>query len=180
MKRCSVPMKGLSPPNIRPQPSSRKPRDETAKTMKFLERMLTVFLDRAKPASTLAKPRFMKKTSIAARNTHKVSIKENSTCHASSFSVQGKKKKRTAAFPGNAVVLLMGISYHEFFRCQERRPNFLHFYEQGPSSSSTRKANTGSSATAVPVWGSNSMRITSRIYSFQRATTGLSACTLAA
>ena len=40
------------PPNISPQPSSRKPRDETAKTMKFLDRMLTVFFARAKPAST--------------------------------------------------------------------------------------------------------------------------------
>ena len=69
-------MNGLSPPNIRPQPKSRKPRDETAKTIKFLDRMLTVFFDRAKPASTLAKPKFMKKTRIAARNTHSVSINE--------------------------------------------------------------------------------------------------------
>ena len=74
MNRCSVPTKGLSPPNIRPQPSSRKPRDDTAKTIKFLDRMLTVFLARAKPASTEAKPRFMKNTRMAARNTHRVSM----------------------------------------------------------------------------------------------------------
>lgn len=76
MNRFSVPMKGLSPPNMSPQPRSRKPREETAKTMKFFDRMLTVFFDRAKPASTLANPRFIKNTRIAARNTHRVSMSE--------------------------------------------------------------------------------------------------------
>ena len=71
-----MPTKGASPPNISPHPSSRKPRDETAKTMKFLDRMLTVFLARAKPASTAANPRFIKNTKIAARNTHRVSVTE--------------------------------------------------------------------------------------------------------
>ena len=42
--------------------------------MKFLERMLTVFFALAKPASTAAKPRFIKNTRIAASRTQKVSI----------------------------------------------------------------------------------------------------------
>lgn len=50
-----------------------KPREETANTMKFLERMFTVFFDLAMPASKDAKPRFIKNTRIAARKTHKVS-----------------------------------------------------------------------------------------------------------
>ena len=74
MNRCCVPTKGLSPPNMSPQPSSMKPRDETAKTMKFLDRMLTVFFALARPASTEANPRFMKNTRIAASRTQKVSI----------------------------------------------------------------------------------------------------------
>ena len=78
MKRCSVPAKGLSPPNISPHPRSINPSEETANTMKFLERMLTVFFARAKPASTQAKPRFMKKTRMAASSTHKVSTMEYS------------------------------------------------------------------------------------------------------
>ena len=73
MNRCSVPTKGLSPPNISPQPRSRKPREDTAKTMKFLERMFTVFFERARPASREAKPRFIKNTRTAANRTHKVS-----------------------------------------------------------------------------------------------------------
>src|SRR5699024_5626378 len=56
------------------QPRSMKPRDDTANTMKFLDRMLTVFLARAKPASTDANPRFMKNTRMAASSTHKVSM----------------------------------------------------------------------------------------------------------
>lgn len=63
--RCSVPRMGLPPPNMMP-PSRRRPGEETAKTIKFLERMLTVFFARANPASTLAKPRFIKKTRMAA------------------------------------------------------------------------------------------------------------------
>ena len=74
MNRWLVPTKGLSPPNIRPQPRSRKPREDTAKTMKILERMLTVFFALAKPASTAAKPRFMKNTRIAASSTQNVSM----------------------------------------------------------------------------------------------------------
>ena len=41
--------------------------------MKFFERMLTVFLDRQKPDSTSAKPRFMKNTSEAVSTTQIVS-----------------------------------------------------------------------------------------------------------
>ena len=44
-----------------------------AKTMKFFERMLTVFLARQNPDSTSAKPRFMKNTSAAVRTTQTVS-----------------------------------------------------------------------------------------------------------
>lgn len=39
--------------------------------------MFTVFFALAKPASTLAKPRFIKNTKIAARNTQRVSVMEN-------------------------------------------------------------------------------------------------------
>jgi hypothetical protein len=41
--------------------------------MKFLDRMLTVFLARQNPDSTSAKPRFMKKTSDAVNTTQIVS-----------------------------------------------------------------------------------------------------------
>ena len=44
-----------------------------AKTMKFFERMLTVFFDRHIPDSTSAKPRFMKNTSDAVNSTQIVS-----------------------------------------------------------------------------------------------------------
>src|SRR5262245_49169358 len=44
-----------------------------AKTMKFLDRMLTVFFDRHIPDSTSAKPRFMKNTRDAVIRTHTVS-----------------------------------------------------------------------------------------------------------
>ena len=71
-----MPTKGLSPPNISPHPSSMKPKDDTAKTIKFLDRMLTVFLARAKPASTEANPRFIKNTRMAASSTHNVSTIE--------------------------------------------------------------------------------------------------------
>ena len=56
-----------------PQPSSKKPIDVTAKTMKFFERMLTQFFARHMPDSTQAKPRFMKNTSMAVTITHIVS-----------------------------------------------------------------------------------------------------------
>ncbi len=45
-----------------------------AKTMKFFERMLTVFFARQKPDSTSAKPRFMKNTRDAVIRTHTVSM----------------------------------------------------------------------------------------------------------
>jgi hypothetical protein len=44
-----VPKKELPSPNIRPKPINRKPSEETAKTIKFLERMLTAFFALAKP-----------------------------------------------------------------------------------------------------------------------------------
>ena len=44
-----------------------------AKTMKFFERMLTVFLARQNPDSTSAKPRFMKNTRDAVSTTQMVS-----------------------------------------------------------------------------------------------------------
>jgi hypothetical protein len=45
-----------------------------AKTMKFFERILTVFLARQNPDSTSAKPRFMKNTRAAVSKTQTVSI----------------------------------------------------------------------------------------------------------
>ena len=44
-----------------------------AKTMKFFARMFTVFFARHSPLSTIAKPVFMKNTSIAAIRTQTVS-----------------------------------------------------------------------------------------------------------
>ena len=73
-RRCLVPINELSPPNINPQPINRNPNEETANTIKFLERIFTVFFDLANPASTAANPKFIKKTRIPARNTHNVSI----------------------------------------------------------------------------------------------------------
>jgi hypothetical protein len=44
-----------------------------ANTMKFFDRMLTVFLARQNPDSTRANPRFMKNTSDAVKSTQIVS-----------------------------------------------------------------------------------------------------------
>jgi hypothetical protein len=75
MKKSPLsPMKPLPSPYISPQPMTRNAMVATANTTKFLEMMLTVFLARAKPDSTSANPRFMKNTSIAASNTHTVSM----------------------------------------------------------------------------------------------------------
>ncbi len=56
-----------------PQPSIQKNNVVTANTMKFLDRMLTVFFARQKPDSTVANPKFMKNTSIAVTSTQTVS-----------------------------------------------------------------------------------------------------------
>src|SRR5688572_20012319 len=69
------PTPSLGPlPNISPQPKNQKPMDETAKTIKFLERILTQFFARQNPDSTQAKPRFMKNTSMPVKSTQMVSI----------------------------------------------------------------------------------------------------------
>ena len=47
--------------------------DDSANTMKFLARMLTAFLARHRPVSSVAKPAFMKNTSMPAIITHSVS-----------------------------------------------------------------------------------------------------------
>src|SRR3989338_8777002 len=60
-------------PNMRPYPNTQKAIEETANTMKFLERMFVEFLTRQNPVSTHANPRFMKNTSIAVMSTHSVS-----------------------------------------------------------------------------------------------------------
>src|SRR3989338_2136091 len=81
-------MKPLPLPNISPQPSTQNAMVEQANTMKFFDRMFVEFLTRQKPLSTHAKPRFMKKTSIAVTNTQIVSS-ATLTCgsmSASSFS----------------------------------------------------------------------------------------------
>src|SRR6188474_138632 len=56
-----------------PHPISQKPMVVTANTMKFLDKMLTVFFARHMPDSTVAKPRFMKNTSMPVTMTHIVS-----------------------------------------------------------------------------------------------------------
>jgi hypothetical protein len=68
------PIKPFPSPNISPQPSIRNPSEDTANTMKFFDSMFTQFFARANPLSTIAKPRFMKKTNIAARSTQIVSM----------------------------------------------------------------------------------------------------------
>jgi hypothetical protein len=69
-----VPKMGLPSPNMIPKPITRKAIEETANTMKFLARMVTTFLARQKPDSTLANPRFMKNTRKAVTSTHTVSM----------------------------------------------------------------------------------------------------------
>jgi len=56
-----------------PQPNNRYHREETANTIKFFDKIFTVFFDLANPASKEANPKFIKNTSIPARSTHNVS-----------------------------------------------------------------------------------------------------------
>src|SRR4051812_33043456 len=56
-----------------PQPSSQKPMEVTANTMKFFDRIFTQFFARHIPDSTVANPRFMKNTSMPVTRTHTVS-----------------------------------------------------------------------------------------------------------
>src|SRR5262245_38290116 len=63
----------LSLPNIRPKPTTQKATVEMAKTMKFVDRMLTAFLRRQRPVSTQAKPAFIQNTSMAVTITQMVS-----------------------------------------------------------------------------------------------------------
>jgi hypothetical protein len=72
--RPLVPRKLLPSPNIRPQPRMKKASEEHPKTMKFFARMFTQFFARARPDSTIAKPRFMKNTRKAVSRTHIVSM----------------------------------------------------------------------------------------------------------
>src|ERR687892_727428 len=72
-QRPCVPNSGLPSPNMRPNPSTRNAVDDTENTMKFLARMVTVFLARQNPDSTPAKPRPMKNTRNAVTSTHTVS-----------------------------------------------------------------------------------------------------------
>ncbi len=68
-------------PNIRPKPMTQNAIDDTANTTKFLARMLTAFFAWHRPASSKAKPAFMKKTRKAVTITHRVS--------AATFNVAG-------------------------------------------------------------------------------------------
>ena len=75
-----------------------------ANTMKFFARMLTAFLARHNPDSTMAKPRFMKKTRNAVNSTHAVSTP---TCielfrSSSAFCVTGADGAGAAAGAGAA------------------------------------------------------------------------------
>jgi len=61
-------------PNIKPQPRTRNPNFDTAKKHKILLKDIdSVFFDRLKPGSTMAKPRFIKNTNIEATITQIVS-----------------------------------------------------------------------------------------------------------
>ncbi len=53
-------------PNIRPKPTAQKKSEPMAKSIRFFIMMLTAFLARVKPVSTMAKPACMKKTRAAA------------------------------------------------------------------------------------------------------------------
>ena len=116
INKFSVPIKGLFPPNIIPQPRSRKPREDTANTIKFLDNIFTVFFALAKPASTLAKPKFIKKTRIAARNTHSVSIKEYSVIHTPPLNKikQDKGATRERLCPVEDIILPFYITVNTF------------------------------------------------------------------
>ena len=67
-----------------------------AKTMKFFERMLTVFLDRHIPDSTSAKPRFMKKTSAAVSSTQTVSRATVSSSAVFAWAFEAKARNATS------------------------------------------------------------------------------------
>src|SRR5262245_95634 len=56
-----------------PHPITKNARDESAKTMKFFDRMLTVFFTRHIPDSTSANPAFIQKTRNAVINVQTVS-----------------------------------------------------------------------------------------------------------
>ena len=60
-------------PNMSPQPIIQKDADDKANTIKFFARMFTAFFARHNPDSTMAKPRFIKKTRNAVKSTHAVS-----------------------------------------------------------------------------------------------------------
>ena len=52
-------------PNMSPNPMAQKPRDPTAKSMRFFIMMLMAFLALVNPVSTMANPACMKKTRAA-------------------------------------------------------------------------------------------------------------------
>jgi hypothetical protein len=83
-------MKALPSPNMIAHPIIQKAMDEIPKTTKFLPKMLTAFLVRQKPASMHPNPAFMKKTSILATKTHKVST-ATSVVQAEFFSCPSAK-----------------------------------------------------------------------------------------
>ena len=56
----------LETPNIRPNPTAQNARLPMEKSIKFFIIILMAFLARVKPASTIANPACMKKTSAAA------------------------------------------------------------------------------------------------------------------
>ena len=53
-------------PNITPKPMAQKARDPMEKSIRFFIMILTAFLARVNPVSTMAKPACMKNTSAAA------------------------------------------------------------------------------------------------------------------
>ena len=60
------------PPYINEYPINQYEVTASAKTKRFLARILTAFLDLHIPASTIAKPAFMKITKIVAISNHRL------------------------------------------------------------------------------------------------------------
>ena len=68
-----VPMNALPAPNIMAKPIAQYAMEPIEKSIRFFMRMLTAFLARVNPDSTIANPACIKKTRNAATSTHNVS-----------------------------------------------------------------------------------------------------------
>ena len=77
MKGSIQPNSAVPVPNMMPKPKSQKMGVPIQKSMRFFIRILEVFLARVNPASHIAKPACIKKTSAAPSNTQIVFTDEN-------------------------------------------------------------------------------------------------------